>query len=100
MDVFEHWLDQSWQKNAKERKRITEEKRAACACAQCPTYNHCAQENRELIYCLGGKSMLCITGEVGCGCPACPVTRELGLQYHTFCIQGSEAAQRYEHEAH
>jgi hypothetical protein len=100
MDAFEQWLNMSWEKNAKERKQITNQKRAVCICPACPSYNRCAQENHELLYCIAGKSMLCISEDAGCTCRKCPVTEELGLIYHDFCLKGAEAAQRYEQEVH
>ena len=65
MDVFEQWLNMSWEKNAKERKQITNEKRSVCICPVCPSYNRCARENNELLYCIAGKSMLCISEDDG-----------------------------------
>jgi hypothetical protein len=100
MDAFEQWLNMSWEKNAKERKQITNEKRAMCICPVCPSYNRCAQENHELLYCIAGKSMLCISSDAGCTCRKCRVTDELGLIYQNFCLKGAEAAQRYENEVH
>ncbi|MFA6225708.1 MAG: DUF2769 domain-containing protein [Methanoregula sp.] len=76
------------------------EKRIACTCPKCPSYNRCAGERKELVYCIAGKSPLCISEDLGCTCRNCPVTPELGLTYHDFCFKGSEAAQRYEHEVH
>jgi hypothetical protein len=100
MDAFEQWLNMSWEKNAKEHKQLTHEKRAVCTCPACPSYNRCARENHELLYCIAGKSMLCILEDKGCTCRKCPVTEELGLTYHDFCLKSGEAAQRYEHEVH
>ena len=100
MDAFEQWLDLLWQKNLKERKRFSDEKRAACACPSCHTYNRCAHDISELLYCISGKSMLCISEYHGCTCKNCPVMREMELKYHDFCMNGGEAAQRYEHEVH
>jgi hypothetical protein len=100
MDLFSQWLENSWMKNAQDKKAIMVEKRAACSCPHCPSYNRCADECRELVYCISGKSPLCISEDRGCTCRKCSVTPELGLQYHDFCIKGSEAAQRYEHEVH
>jgi hypothetical protein len=100
MDAFEQWLNRSWEKNAKERKQITLKKREICLCPECPSYNRCAREHDELLYCITGKSMLCISEDAGCTCKKCPVTRDLGLMYHDFCLKGGEAAQRYEHEVH
>ena len=100
MDAFEQWLNMTWEKNAKERKQITHEKRQSCTCPACPSYNLCAREHNEVLYCITGKSMLCISEDAGCTCRTCKVTRELGLRYQYFCINGGEAAQRYEHEVH
>jgi len=36
-----------------------------------------------------GKSG-CTATKKGCLCPACPVTRELGLRHGYYCMQGSE----------
>ncbi len=66
-----------------------------CICAQCPSFNACAAEAKELLYCLYGRSFRCITEDFGCICPACPVVDEIGLVNLTFCLLGSEGAQRY-----
>jgi hypothetical protein len=98
MDIFEQWLNMSWEKSAKDRKNLMNEKRSACRCPACPSYNRCALEHHELLYCITGKSMLCISEDSGCTCRNCPVMTELGLMHHDFCMKGGEAAQRYEHE--
>ena len=100
MDIFEQWLDDSWEKSAKERKYLVNEKRSVCCCPKCPSYDRCAQEQNELLYCITGKSMLCISEDNGCVCRNCPVMAGLGLRYQNFCLNGGEAAQRYEHEVH
>jgi hypothetical protein len=99
MDAFEQWLNMSWEKNAKERKRITHEKREACICPACPSYTSSARDTHEMLYCIAGKSMLCISEDRSCTCRECAVTQELGLRYHDFCLKGGEAAQRFEHQA-
>ena len=71
------------------------ELRGKCICRDCPTYNPCADGAGELLYCVLGESFRCITEDVGCICPSCPLVDELGLLDLTFCIRGSEAAQRY-----
>jgi hypothetical protein len=100
MDLFEQWFEQSWQMKLPAKKAIMEEKRAACACSTCPSYNRCAAQSKELVYCITGKSPLCISLDNGCSCRNCSVISDLGLKYHDFCLKGSEAAQRYEHEVH
>jgi hypothetical protein len=100
MNVFEEWLEKSWHKKAQDKKAIMAEKRISCTCTKCPSYNRCADESEELVYCITGKSPICISEDHGCTCRKCPVSSELNLKYHDFCLKGSEAAQRYEHELH
>ena len=70
--------------------------REKCICRDCPTYNFCAGDSGELLYCIIGRSFRCITEDFGCVCPSCPLVDEIGLEYLTFCLLGSEAAQRYD----
>lgn len=72
------------------QERLWEE----CICPQCPTYTPCAGGEQERLFCVAGRSPRCITEDLGCACPACPVTEEMSLEYLTFCLLGSEAAQR------
>jgi hypothetical protein len=64
-----------------------------CICPRCPTYTPCAGGARERLYCVVGRSPRCITEDLGCICPTCPVTEELGLKHLTFCLEGAEAEQ-------
>ena len=75
--------------------RKAEELRGKCICGGCPTYNSCAGDAKELLYCILGESFRCITEDFGCVCPACPLVDEIGLEHLTFCLEGSEASQRY-----
>ena len=100
MDAFEQWLDTMWQVPARERREYMAVKRAACTCPKCPSYNRCAEGSKELVYCITGKSPLCISESRGCTCRNCAVPSGLGLKYHDFCTMGNEAAQRYENEVH
>lgn len=68
--------------------------KALCMCPNCPTYNECAKEDNELLYCLLGESGTCIIKESGCICPACPVTEKMGFTDEYFCIRGTESKQR------
>ena len=68
--------------------------RQECICPDCPTYTDCAHEANERAYCVAGRSPACVAEDLGCVCPACPVTDALGLAYLTFCLEGSEADQR------
>lgn len=59
-----------------------------CICGSCPSYFNCGE---NLAFCLweSGKSK-CISSEVGCICPGCPVQQELGFQKIYYCTRGSE----------
>ena len=100
MDVFEEWMDESWQKNARDRKDIMTAKKVACICPTCHAQNNKSCGNSELIYCISSKSPIRSVKSSECNCTKCSVLAELGLQYQNFCVKGSEAAQRYAHEAH
>ena len=68
--------------------------KSLCICPTCPTYNECAKDNEELIYCVLGKSITCVTKESGCICPACEITEKMGLTKDYFCVYGTEKKQR------
>jgi hypothetical protein len=87
MDVFESALPTLGE--------IQERLRQACICAECPTYTTCAGEAKELLYCIIGISPHCIKDDLGCICPSCPVADEIGLVNLTFCLLGTESAQRH-----
>lgn len=61
-----------------------------CFCPNCPSYNECAKEKTERLYCAGeiGKSS-CKYKMNGCICGGCPVHRENNLQAGYYCINGS-----------
>lgn len=65
-----------------------------CVCGNCPSYNDCARDKKELAFCFPtiGKSK-CITEEKGCICAGCPVTKKMGLKNVYFCTKGSEMEQ-------
>ena len=71
-----------------------EQLRQECICPDCPTFTPCARDAGERLYCVTGRSPRCITEDLGCICPTCPVADEVGFTYLTFCLLGSEAAQR------
>lgn len=100
MDAFEQWLNTYWESSVKQRAVLISEKQSVCVCSSCSSYNRCAGEIHESVYCINGKSHLCITEDHGCTCNRCPLVTDLGLEYRGFCRDGAEAAQRYEHELH
>ena len=87
MDAFDKALPTLGKNTAKLRE--------LCICPQCPTYNSCAGDAKELLYCVYGISFRCLTEDLGCICPTCPVVDKIGLVQLTFCLLGSEATQRY-----
>jgi hypothetical protein len=68
----------------------TQENRAKCPCAKCPSYNDCAKGKDELLYCAGevGKSK-CEYKMNGCICGQCLVHKECNLTAGAYCIHGS-----------
>lgn len=80
----------------KEQGEMIEKLKGSCACPGCPSYNSCAKNAKELLFCAIGKSFMCISENKGCNCPSCPVTGQLGLKYSSFCTRSSEKALRYE----
>ena len=97
VDKFEE-LHKEWAKvPASKQMKMDEAKKAECTCPKCPTYTSCAKNAQELLFCMKGKSFMCISEDKGCICPSCPVTSEYGLKNKFFCLKGAEKAQRYEH---
>jgi hypothetical protein len=94
MDEFEKTMQMMSQMTEEERKKVTKNDKALCVCPNCPTYNECAQEKGELLYCILGRSPTCITEELGCICPACPIAEKMALAHEYFCINGTEKQQR------
>lgn len=94
MDKYEKMFEMMSKASEEERKKSMMQKRAMCTCGGCPSYNDCAKDGKELLFCATGKSPSCITEEKGCICPKCPVTPEMGLIKTYFCTKGSEAQQR------
>lgn len=90
MDKFEEAMQAMSKLSDEEKMKMLEEKKKACICADCPSYNECAKAKNELLYCAIGKSPECVTEEKGCICPTCPLTEELGLKNGYFCTRGSE----------
>jgi hypothetical protein len=94
LDKFDNIMKTTSQIPEKEHIKAINENKKLCICPTCPTYNECAENNMEALYCTEGKSAVCITKESGCICPACPVTEKLGLEKDYFCTKGTETKQR------
>ncbi len=59
-----------------------------CFCPNCPTFNACAKEKNERLYCAVGKTA-CDFKMKGCLCGACTVHAENNLQSGYYCLKGS-----------
>lgn len=90
MDKFEQLIQQMEKMTEKQMAKMIENSKSLCVCPSCPTYNECAGEKKELLFCALGKSPACITNGVECICPDCPITSQMGLKHNLFCVQASE----------
>jgi hypothetical protein len=95
MDKFEELIDHLNQLSDEKRELRIKELEDDCVCPICPTFNQCAGEAEENIFCISGKS-ICIETEKGCICPTCPFALEyrLGVLHNFYCRQGGELNQR------
>lgn len=96
MDKFEQTMKDLAGMSKEDQGKTIEKLKGMCICPGCPTYTKCAKNNSEILFCATGKSFMCIDQEKGCSCPACPVAKDLGLKYKSFCTRGAEKAQRFE----
>lgn len=96
MDQFEKIMQDLEKMPGEEKAKLIAAEKATCICGSCPTFTKCAKDAKEGFYCAVGKSFRYNTFDRGCTCPTCPVTSDLGLRYHDYCLKGSEKAQRYE----
>jgi len=96
MDTFEKTMESISKKSKKEQADLIADFKSKCLCPTCPTYNNCASKAGEKLFCVTGKSFMCISEDKGCFCPQCPIGKEVGLKHQKFCLKGSEMAQRYE----
>jgi hypothetical protein len=94
LDKFENMMQMMSNMTEEERNKSIKASKKLCICPNCPTYNECAKEKIELLYCILGKSATCITKESGCVCPACPIIETMGLTKIYFCTKGTESQQR------
>jgi hypothetical protein len=96
MDKFEQLIDDVSKMSTKDQAKVIEEYKGSCVCPTCPTWNKCADDANEKLFCVTGKSIDCISEIKGCMCPTCPLAQSLGVgtERNTFCIRGSEMEQR------
>ena len=96
MDKFEEKLSELEGMSGEDKNSVIEQMQKDCICPICPTYNECAKENNELLFCVLGKSEECIEKEMGCMCPTCPFAQEygIGVKYNFYCTRNTELEQR------
>ena len=96
MDKFEKTINEVMEMSESDRNNSIEKLKESCICPTCATYNECAADANEKLFCVTGKSMTCITERKGCECPVCPLAQSLdvGVINNTYCLKGSEMEQR------
>jgi len=65
MDTFELMMKNVKEKSSKEMAMEVEKYRGICNCPGCPTHNPCAKNAPELLFCITGKSFVCISEDKG-----------------------------------
>jgi hypothetical protein len=96
MDKFEQKIQEVMEMSESDRNNAIETFKASCICPTCATYNECAADTNEKLFCVTGKSVDCISELKGCECPVCPLAQSLdvGVINNTYCLNGSEMEQR------
>lgn len=96
MDKFEKLIQEVMEMSESEKNSAIETYKASCICNNCVTYNECAADANEKLFCVTGKSKDCITKLKGCECPNYPLAQSLnvGVIKNTYCLNGSEMEQR------
>ena len=96
MDKFEQKIQEIMEMSESDRNNAIEYYKGSCICHTCATYDQCAADANEKLFCVTGKSVECITKPKGCECPICSLAQSLdvGLLNNTFCLRGSEMDQR------
>jgi hypothetical protein len=78
------WTLNTWIKTMERIARKTPQEQAdliahfktRCPCGGCPTYTGCTSGAREKLFCVVGRSFMCISQDKGCICPTCPIGRD------------------------
>jgi hypothetical protein len=96
MDKFEQLMHDVMEMSESDRNTAIETYKKSCVCPTCATYNECAADANEKLFCVTGKSKDCITKPKGCECPTCPLAQSLdvGVINNTYCLNGTEMEQR------
>ncbi|MGC9518015.1 MAG: DUF2769 domain-containing protein [Methanomicrobiales archaeon] len=96
MDRFEAEVLKVQEMSDKDREKAIKSLKQQCICGKCPTYNECAKNAAEGLFCVLGKSEECINDDLGCICTECPLAQGMGVGkvFNTYCLKGSELGQR------
>jgi len=96
LDRFEAEVLKIMDMSEEDKNRAINSLKQQCICSKCPTYNDCAENAAEGLYCVIGTSEGCIIDDLGCLCPECPLAQALGVGtiFNTYCIKGSEMEER------
>jgi hypothetical protein len=92
MDKFEETIDNVMSMSENDRNNAIETYKSSCICHTCASYNQCAADANEKLFCVTGISGDCITELKGCECPTCPLAKSLdvGVIHNTYCLNGRE----------
>ena len=96
MDTFENQMKDITAKKKQDRWKIYDERKDACVCPSCPSFNTCADKGLEVLFCIFGMSFACIREDQGCICQGCSLYHEYGLAKKDYCMKGSEKDQRWD----
>ncbi len=76
-----------------EQMDVMRENCELCRCTDCPSYNICARDKGERVFCIISGSG-CISDLKGCICGDCEVAQRMGMTTSRYCAEGTEAARR------
>lgn len=94
MSAFDDIIKDLDSRVGQDRDDAIDELKKECICPECPTYNKCAGDAGELLFCFLERSKECIKEQMGCNCPDCPLAGRAGLVNLYYCINGSELEMR------
>jgi len=86
MNKFEESMKAMSRMSAEEQKKILEAEKAKCICPTCPTYNNCAKNAKEMMFCWTGRSFMCISLRRNAS-PHLPGDGRPGTEEAVFCTR-------------
>jgi hypothetical protein len=96
VDKFEQLIHDVNEMSEDDRNKAIEDYKGSCICPTCATYNQCAADSNQKLFCVTGKNKDCITKLKGCECPVCPlaISLDVGKIHNSYCLNDSEMEQR------